>query len=171
MLSKFILIESKKEIIKQEKLKQKNITSICELFNLLKEGHQFILINKQFGWGFIENKKEANYSYSLTSKELIINIKEQNLSFEHNKNIINYFTLKNKQSYILNYDRQEYLNDKYYSIKSETILNNNSTDNNSGNNIDLLDWLLKYYLEEKKFKASLNNREKNYDQYKLGFLT
>ena len=187
MLSKFILIESKKEIVKQEKLKQKNITSIGKLFNLLKEGHQFILINKEFSENFVENKHEENYSYSLTSKELIISIKEQTLSFEHNKNIINYTALKNKQSEILNYDGQEYLNDENNSIKDETnnynideikdyikdetFLNNNQNNNNINleDNFDLVDWFVKYYLEEKKFKESLNNKEK-ITQYKLGFL-
>ena len=103
MLSKFTILESQNQEVKQEKLKEKVINSIGELFNLLKEGYQYILINEEFGKNFIENKDEANFSYSLNSKELIINIKEQSLSFEHNKNIINYISLKNKRSEIVKY--------------------------------------------------------------------
>ena len=196
---KFAMLKSQNQEVKQEKLKQKIINSIGELFNLLKEEHQYILINEEFGKNFVENKHEANYPYSLNSKELIINIKEQSLSFEHNKNIINYTSLKNKQSEILKYQDQEYLGDgisikdeikdgtnneaKDYiqdatingikdDIKDETILINNENNNNIINledNFQLLDWFVKYYLEEKEFKTAITKKEKN-TEYKLGFL-
>ena len=192
MLVKFTMIESENKEVKQEKLKQKVINSIGELFNLLKEGHQYILVNEEFSKNFVENKDEANYSYSLNSKELIINIKEQSLSFEHNKNIINYISLKNKESEVVKYQGQDYLNDlnsiKDYIkdnngygtlngiqdyIKDETNLNNNGNNNNNiinlEDNFELLDWFVKYYLEEKKFKTTLISKEKN-PQCKLGFL-
>ena len=191
MITNFIIIESQNQEVKQEKLKQKVINSIGELYNLLKEGHQYILINEEFGKYFVENKDEENYSYSLNSKELIININEQSLSFKHNKNIINYLCLKNKQSAILKYQGQEFLGDeisikdeikdnieygtineiKDY-IKDETILNNNENNNNINleDNFELvLDWYVKYYLEEKKFKTSLANKER-ISQNKFGFL-
>ena len=192
MLIKFTMIESENKEVKQEKLKQKVINSIGELFNLLKEGHQYILVNEEFSKNFVENKDEANYSYSLNSKELIINIKEPSLSFEHNKNIINYISLKNKESEVVKYQGQDYLNDlnsikdyikdnnRYGTlngiqdyIKDETNLNNNGNNNNNiikiEDNFELLDWFVKYYLEEKKFKTTLISKEKN-PQCKLGFL-
>ena len=123
--------ESEGKTIKHEKIKQKTIHTIDELYKLLEENHEYILINVELAKDIIENIEEGQYSYFIDSSEIIVKINEKVLKFYNKKNIINKENIKEK----------EYLNE---------IINKN--ENLNRNELkDLIDLIEKFYLAEKKF--------------------
>ena len=131
-----------------KKLKPTFVNSIKELYQLLNQGHEYILINAQLGEKIIENTYEGIYSYSLDFKELILNINGENLHFLHNKNIINLKVLKAKEK------------GNFQNIKSNNILDDYES---------LTDWLVKFIIAEEDFKMQLKSRDKKKDR-SLGYL-
>ena len=131
-----------------KKLKPTFVNSIKELYQLLNQGHEYILINAQLGEKIIENTYEGIYSYSLDFKELILNINGENLHFLHNKNIINLSVLKAKEK------------GNFQNIKSNNILDDYES---------LIDWLVKFIIAEEDFKMQLKSRDKKKDR-SLGYL-
>ena len=66
--------KSENKEINLEKLKQINVKSVNELNSLLKENHEYILINVDLIKKIIENEKEGQYDYCINPQELIIKI-------------------------------------------------------------------------------------------------
>ena len=123
------LCENKNELT--EKLKQTIVNSIQYLYKLLKEGHEYILINTELSQSLIENRDEGIYSYSINSNELILKIKGQTLHFVLNKNIINLKVLKSNENKILNSISNE-KNENNISLINE-IFNNDESINKNNN--------------------------------------
>ena len=121
--------ENKNELT--EKLKQTIVNSIQDLYKLLKEGHEYILINAELSKSLIEKRDEGIYSYSINSNELILKIKGQTLHFVLNKNIINLKVLKSNEREILNNISNE-KNENNISHINE-ILNNDESINKNNN--------------------------------------
>ena len=98
MLTKIIMLESEEKNAKFEKLQNTILKSIKELNNLLKDKHEFILINAEISKEIIQNKEEGQYFlfYSFNSSELILKINNDSLNFHLKENIINLNNLKNK---------------------------------------------------------------------------
>lgn len=88
-------IENKNDLSK--KLKQTIVNSIQELYQFLKEGNEYILVNTNLSQNLIDNKDVGIYSYSINKYETILNIKGKNLHFVNNKNILNLKVLKSKE--------------------------------------------------------------------------
>ena len=61
MLTKIIMLESEEKNAKFEKLQNTILKSIKELNNLLKDKHEFILINAEISKEIIQNKEEGQY--------------------------------------------------------------------------------------------------------------
>ena len=108
----------------KEKLKLTKVDSIKELFTLLKQGQEYILINKtESSEKIIENINERIYSYFINSNELSLNIDYEDLSFAHNKSIINSKVLKNQESEI--FPNANYINEGNTITGNDESLNNN----------------------------------------------
>ena len=169
MVTKIIIQESENKSVKFEKLQNTILKSIKELNNLLKDKHEFILINAEISQEIIQNKEEGQYFlfYSFNSSELILKINNDSLNFHLKGNIINLDNLKNKEFFNNNGDSDNCESNNIISDNNNLIINN-MNDNNKGVNDDLkelLDWMEKFYLTEKEFKISLNKKNKN-----LGYL-
>ena len=154
----------------KEKLKQTKVDSIKELYTLLKQGQEYILINKtESSEEIIENINERIYSYSINSNELSLNIDYEDLSFAHNKNIINSKVLKNQESEI--FPNANYINEGNTITGNDESLNNNEINNiNNNNSLEeyekLTDWLVKFILKEEEFKLALKTVKKEKDKEK-----
>ena len=151
----------------KEKLKLTKVDSIKELFTLLKQGQEYILINKtkELSEKIIENINERIYSYFINSNELSLNIDYEDLSFAHNKNIINSKVLKNQESEI--FPNANYINEGNTITGNDESLNNNINNNNSLEEYEkLTDWLVKFILKEEEFKLALKTVKKEKDKEK-----
>ena len=151
----------------KEKLKLTKVDSIKELYTLLKQGQEYILINKtkELSEKIIGNINERIYSYSINSNELSLNIDYEDLSFAHNKNIINSKVLKNQESEI--FPNANYINEGNTITGNDESLNNNINNNNSLEEYEkLTDWLVKFILKEEEFKLALKTVKKEKDKEK-----
>ena len=154
----------------KEKLKLTKVDSIKELYTLLKQGQEYILINKteELSEKIIENINERIYSYSINSNELSLNIDYEDLSFSHNKNIINSNVLKNQESEI--FPNANYINEGNTITGNDESLNNNENNNINNNSLEeyekLTDWLVKFILKEEEFKLALKTVKKEKDKEK-----
>ena len=173
MSIKFACQESGDKTPLNKKLKQTIVDSIQDLYHLLKNNHEYILINKEFNKKFIENEDEGLYSYFIYPNGLKVNIKGETLIFSHNKNIINLNVLKTKESEIYKNINNETtgntisnINGDYNNNLEETLLNNkdNNESTNDNDNLEhyrkLTEWLMKYFIEEEQFKNSLKDKAK-----------
>ena len=152
ILMKLIMLESEDKEIKLEKLKNTILKSTKELDILLKEKHEYILINAELAKDIIQKKEEGQYFcfYWFNSSELQIKINEDSFLFHLNKNIININMLKDKK----------FSNIRILSNANE---NDNVKVNESNNNFGkLIDWIEKFFLAEKDFKKSLIKKKENY---------
>ena len=152
ILMKFIMLESEDKEIKLEKLKNTILKSTKELDILLKEKHEYILINAELAKDIIQKKEEGQYFcfYWFNSSELKIKINEDSFLFHLNKNIININVLKDKK----------FSNNRILSNANE---NDNVKVNESNNYFGkLIDWIEKFFLAEKDFKKSLIKKKENY---------
>ena len=171
MVIKIITLESENKEVKLEKLKNTILKSFKDLNDLLKEKHEFVLINAKSSNEIIENKGKGEYFcfFSFNSSELIITIEEESLHFHLNKNIINIDNLKDKEffnsSEISNNSEFDGI-DRGYLI-SKNVIDNNFDDDNLMN---LINWIEKFYLLEKEFKYSLIKKVENDKQKKFGYL-
>ena len=165
MLTKIIMLESEEKNAKFEKLQNTILKSIKELNNLLKDKHEFILINAEISKEIIQNKEEGQYFlfYSFNSSELILKINNDSLNFHLKENIINLNNLKNKEFFNNNGDSDNCESNNINS-DSNNLINNHMNYNNKEIKDDLkelLDWMEKFYLSEKQFKNSLNKKKEN----------
>ena len=85
IITKLVLQQCENKNVLTEKLKQTIVNSIQDLYRLLKEGHEYILIKAELNQSLIEKRDEGIYSYSINSNELILKIKGQTLHFVLNK--------------------------------------------------------------------------------------
>ena len=161
MALKFTIQQSENKNDINRKLKQTIVNSMHELYKLLKEQHEYILINTEQSQKLVEKENEGIYSYSIISNELILDIKGEILHFSHNNNIINLKDLKAEEREILKI------------INSEKSENNISTVNGNFNNLEdyqkLTDWLIKFISTENNFKKELKLEKKEKKKY-FGYL-
>ena len=131
IITKLVSQQCENKNVLTEKLKQTIVNSIQDLYRLLKEGHEYILIKAELNQSLIEKRDEGIYSYSINSNELILKIKGQTLHFVLNKNIINLKVLKSNESEILNNISNE-KNENNISLINE-IFNNDESINKNNN--------------------------------------
>ena len=153
MAMELTMKESEGKTIKHNKIKQKTVDSINELYKLLEENHEYILINVELAKDIIENIEEGQYSYFIDSSEIIVKINEKVLKFYNKKNIINKENIKEKENLNEIINKNENLNEN---INKNENLNRNELK-------DLIDLIEKFYLAEKKFGNLIkgNNNELN----------
>jgi hypothetical protein len=172
MVTKIIILKSDNKEVKFEKLQNKILRSIKELNNLLKDKHEFILINAELSKEIIQNKDKGEYFcfFSFNSSELIVKIEEDSLHFHLNKNIINIDNLKDKEFFN---DNGPGDNGESEAIDSDNLINKNMNDKNMEDDnklMDLINWIEKFYLSEKEFKASFTKKTENNNKKIYGYL-
>ena len=164
MAIKFAIQESENKNELKNKFKQAIVNSIQDLYKLLKENHEYIIINAELIQNLIDKKDEGIYSYYINSNELILNIKGEILQFFHNKNIINLKSLKTDEIMLKNNNNNNANSENIISSIDNNI-NNNEIKNNETKSEDLhklTDWLINFILCENNFKKELkvDNKKK-----------
>ena len=172
MVIKFTSLESENKEVKLEKLQNTILKSTKDLNDLLKNNHEFLLINADLSKEIIKNKDKGEYFcfFSFNSSELILKIEEDSLHFHLNKNIINIDNLKDKE-FFNNFGPNH--NGESEAIDSDNLINKNMSEKNvedDKNLMKLIDWIEKFYLLEKEFKASLYKKTENDNKNFYGYL-
>ena len=137
MVIKFTSLESENKEVKLEKLQNTIFKYIKDLNDLLKNKHEFILINAELSKEIIKNEDKGEYFcfFSFNSSELILKIEEDSLHFHLNKNIINLNNLKDKEFYN-NFGSND--NGESEAIDSDNLINKNMSEKNLEDNKNLM---------------------------------
>ena len=166
-----MLISEGKEL-KKERLQNKTVKSINELYNLLKQNKEYILMNAELSKEIMQNTEEYLCFYTCNSSELLVYINGEKLRFSPNNNRISINLLKD--NYINNVNEQNIQKEGNNIVDNNDNLVNNENENYFGDDnhsMKLIDWIEQYYLLEKEFLNSLSKKEKEYNkEKKYGYL-
>ena len=140
------------------------------LINMILNGNKYILINTDL-WEIIDytdKNDESLIIYKVNSKDITFSLDNIELSFKHNKNIIEEYALKYSYSYKSNYEKiRKILNSiiDYYDFENKIL---NDLKNKQAYNVTTYEYLVsKKWIDKWKIFSNYENIKVNYLQNNL----